>query len=93
MSIPNVTVYAFAIANFNRPQDEVDSLLDLARVKLLELSEKGNILDHYGVRINVIGRKDLLPYTLQDAIRHVEQITENNTRCVPTHALLRQGTG
>ena len=73
-------MYAFAIDNFNRPQDEVDSLLDLARAKLLELSEKGNILDHYGVRINVIGRKDLLPIALQEAICHVERITENNRR-------------
>merc|ERR1712230_69375 len=57
LSIPNVTVYAFSIDNFNRPQDEVDSLL--------ELGEKGNILHHYGVRINVVGRKDLLPAQLQ----------------------------
>ncbi len=75
-----MTVYAFAIDNFNRPQDEVDSLLDLARAKLLELSAKGNILDHYGVRINVIGRKDLLPISLQEAICHVERNTENNRR-------------
>lgn len=80
LSIPNVTVYAFAIDNFGRPQDEVDSLLGLARAKLLELGEKGNILDHYGVRINVIGRKALLPIALQEAICHVERITENNRR-------------
>jgi len=80
LSIPNVTVYAFSIDNFNRPQDEVDSLLELARVKLLELGEKGNILHHYGVRINVVGRKDLLPAQLQEAIHHVESMTERNTR-------------
>ena len=80
LNISNVTVYAFAIDNFNRPQEEVDGLLELARVKLLELSEKGNILDYYGVRINVVGRKDLLPLQLQHAITHVEQATEHNTR-------------
>lgn len=80
LSIPNVTVYAFSIENFNRPQEEVDSLLELARIKLLELGAKGNILEHYGVRINVIGRKDLLPTQLQDAIDHVERITESNKK-------------
>ncbi|KAK9893782.1 Di-trans-poly-cis-decaprenylcistransferase [Cystobasidium minutum MCA 4210] len=80
LEIPNVTVYAFAIDNFNRPSEEVDGLLELARVKLLELSDKGNILDHYGVRINVVGRKDLLPDNLQRAIEHTEQATMNNKR-------------
>lgn len=75
-----MTVYAFAIDNFNRPSDEVDGLLELARVKLLELSDRGNILDHYGVRINVVGRKDLLPDSLQRAIEHTERATMNNQR-------------
>ena len=82
LSIPNVTIYAFSIDNFNRSQAEVDDLLELGLNKLLELGAKGNILDHYGVRINVIGRKDLLPVELQNAINHVERITHNNKRSV-----------
>jgi ditrans,polycis-polyprenyl diphosphate synthase len=80
LEIPNVTVYAFAIDNFNRPTEEVEGLMELARVKLLELSDKGNILDHYGVRINVVGRKDLLPESLQRAIEHTEHATMYNKR-------------
>ena len=52
----------------------------MARQKLLELSKKGNVLDYYGVRINVVGRKDLLPVALQEAIVHVETTTEGNSR-------------
>lgn len=80
LQIPNVTVYAFAIDNFNRPSEEVDGLMDLASRKLLELGANGNILDRYGVRINVIGRKDLLPEEVQRAVAHVEKSTEGNTR-------------
>lgn len=80
LHIPNVTVYAFAIDNFNRPEHEVNGLMQLATEKLLELGEKGNILDYFGVRINVVGRKDLLPEELQAAIQHVEESTANNTR-------------
>lgn len=36
-----VTVYAFAIDNFNRPKDEVDALMTLAEHRLVELAEKG----------------------------------------------------
>ena len=36
-----VTVYAFAIDNFNRPKDEVDALMNLAEKRLVELAEKG----------------------------------------------------
>lgn len=35
-----VTVYAFSIENFKRPQDEVDNLMELAKEKFTEL------LDH-----------------------------------------------
>ena len=80
LNVPNVTVYAFAMDNFSRSQDEVDGLMDLAARKLLELSEKGNLLDLYGVRINVIGRKEMLPPELQRAIRHVETTTRGNNR-------------
>lgn len=36
-----MSVYAFSIDNFKRSQDEVDALMDLARVKLLELCTHG----------------------------------------------------
>jgi len=36
-----VTVYAFAIDNFKRSQEEVDCLMDLAKFKLMELASKG----------------------------------------------------
>ncbi|MBW0521297.1 hypothetical protein O181_061012 [Austropuccinia psidii MF-1] len=78
LHIPNVTVYAFAIGNFNRSPDEVSALMNLARVKLVEICEKGQLLDQYGIRVVVLGRKDLLPPDVQAAVSKVEAMTAQN---------------
>jgi undecaprenyl diphosphate synthase len=40
VGISIVTVYAFSIENFKRPQSEVDDIMALAREKFLKLLEK-----------------------------------------------------
>ena len=39
LGIKVVTVYAFSIENFKRPPDQVETLMELAKVKLAELCE------------------------------------------------------
>lgn len=41
LEIPHVTVYAFSIENFNRDPQEVEALMDMARLRLVEICEKG----------------------------------------------------
>ncbi|KAL4064152.1 Decaprenyl diphosphate synthase-like protein [Scleroderma yunnanense] len=77
-----VTVYAFAIDNFNRPKDEVDALMTLAEHRLVELAEKGHILDRYGVRLNVLGKRSLLPPNVQVAIEKAERMTRHNNTAI-----------
>ncbi|KIJ64398.1 hypothetical protein HYDPIDRAFT_167737 [Hydnomerulius pinastri MD-312] len=77
-----VTVYAFAIENFNRPKDEVDALMKLAQERLVEIAEKGDILDKYGVRLNVLGNRDLLPPSVQAAIEKAEAMTQHNSSAI-----------
>lgn len=78
LGIQNVTVYAFSIENFNRPPAEVDALMDMARTRLGELCEKGQLLDEYGIQIRVLGRRDLLPTDVQQACARAEQMTARN---------------
>ncbi|KAG0148297.1 hypothetical protein CROQUDRAFT_654994 [Cronartium quercuum f. sp. fusiforme G11] len=80
LEVPNVTVYAFSFDNFNRPAAEVAKLMDMARTKLLEICQRGQLLDRYGVRVVVIGRKDLLPIDIQNMVVKVEAMTAHNTR-------------
>ncbi|KNZ49915.1 di-trans,poly-cis-decaprenylcistransferase [Puccinia sorghi] len=82
LNIPNVTIYAFAIENFNRPHSEVNKLMDLARTKLVQICEKGQLLDRYGIRVVVIGRKDLLPTDIRQSVEKVEAMTKQNTKQV-----------
>ncbi|KAH9937002.1 Decaprenyl diphosphate synthase-like protein [Fomitopsis serialis] len=46
-----VSVYAFAIDNFKRTPEEVDDLMTLLETLLLELCQRGELLDEYGVRL------------------------------------------
>lgn len=42
-----------------------------------------DLLDEYGVRLNVIGKKELLPESVQRAVRKAEDMTRHNNRYVP----------
>lgn len=75
-----VTVYAFSIENFNRPQYEVDGLMQLAKVKLEQLTHHGDILDRYGASVRVLGQRDLLPQDVLDVVDTAVDMTKNNNK-------------
>ncbi|KAJ8475428.1 hypothetical protein ONZ45_g15615 [Pleurotus djamor] len=82
LNVKCVSAYAFSIENFKRDPAEVSALMDLAEQKLRELCSHGNLLEEYGVRLNVVGRKDLLPERVQAAAREAEEITKHNSRAI-----------
>ncbi|KAJ3931484.1 MAG: putative undecaprenyl diphosphate synthase-domain-containing protein [Lentinula lateritia] len=82
LNIRCVSVYAFAIDNFKRPQEEVTALMQLAESKLMELCSHGDLLQEYGVKLNVIGRRSLFPESVQTAVRKAEELTEGNNRSI-----------
>ncbi|KXN81269.1 hypothetical protein AN958_05356 [Leucoagaricus sp. SymC.cos] len=82
MNIHCVSAFAFSIENFKRPPEEVEALMALAEEKLLELCNKGDLLDEYGVRLNVIGRVELFPKNVQRAVRKAEKLTRHNNRAI-----------
>lgn len=57
--------YAFSIENFKRPQEEVDTLMTLAREKFSRLMDEKEKLQEKGIKIRVIGNLHLLPTDLQ----------------------------
>jgi ditrans,polycis-polyprenyl diphosphate synthase len=94
LKIPAVTVYAFSIDNFKRTQEEVDALMGLAKVKLSELAGHGyvslfgrwadgrDLLQQYGVKIRFIGRRDMLPQDVLEAVDRMEGMTSGNKKWV-----------
>ncbi|EIN06968.1 dehydrodolichyl diphosphate synthetase [Punctularia strigosozonata HHB-11173 SS5] len=82
MNVRCVTAFAFALENFKRSEEEVEALMDLAEKKLGEMCQHGEMLDRYGVRLNILGRKELLPPRVREAARKAEEMTRHNDRAI-----------
>ncbi|HMI94134.1 MAG TPA: polyprenyl diphosphate synthase [Polyangiales bacterium] len=88
--IPVVTVWGFSIDNFARDSEEVGTLLKLFEQKTLEMVDSPDLHDNH-VRVRFIGRRDLLPASLQNAIASVERATAHYERFVLNIALAYGG--
>ena len=40
------------------------------------------MLDEYGVRLNVLGKVEMLPESVQDSVRIAQEMTKNNNKWV-----------
>lgn len=69
------TIYAFSIENFQRSKNEVNEIMALAKEKFTEVVGNPDVHRHK-VRISAIGRVDLLPKEVQNAIRAAEEETK-----------------
>jgi undecaprenyl diphosphate synthase len=59
-------LYAFSTENWNRSKEEVDYLMQLLESCLIDNLSK---YDKDGTRVRVIGQRDRLPKSLQEAIK------------------------
>lgn len=82
MGIKEVTVYAFSIENFKRPEEEVNTLMQLARDKFAKLLEEKERLNEKGVRIRVIGNIHMLPRDIQKTAAEAMLLTKDNNKSV-----------
>ncbi|KAI0025904.1 di-trans,poly-cis-decaprenylcistransferase [Xylariomycetidae sp. FL0641] len=73
-----VTVYAFSIENFNRPRSEVKGLMAMAKVKLEQLVQHGELLDRYGAGIRVLGERDMIPDDVLPYVDRAIEMTKHN---------------
>lgn len=75
LAIPYLTVYAFSTENWKRPQEEVDSLMNLMRsyLKDVEQYQKENI------RMVILGEVSSLDEDLQRLIARTVDGSKNNT--------------
>jgi len=77
-----VTVYAFSIENFNRPQYEVEGLMELAKVKLEALTRYGDYLDTYGARVRVLGEREMIRSDVLEVVDKAVARTRHNNKYV-----------
>jgi len=75
LGIKILTVYAFSTENWNRPQDEVNYLMDL----LVEyMRREVNALHKNKVKIKLLGEVDMLPDQTRTEIEEAIELTKNN---------------
>ncbi|KAK1256463.1 hypothetical protein MKX07_008722 [Trichoderma sp. CBMAI-0711] len=77
-----VTVYAFSIENFNRPKYEVEGLMQLAKVKLEQLTTYGDILDRYGACVRILGQRELIRDDVLEVMDKAVARTKHNNKAV-----------
>ena len=76
MGIEYLTVYAFSTENWQRPKEEVDTLMNLLRDYMkdcIKTSKKNNM------RVRIIGDITKLDTDLQESIKKLEEASANNT--------------
>lgn len=73
-----VTVYAFSIENYKRSKYEVDVLMDMANVKLDQLTQHGDLLDRYGAKVRILGQRELIRPDVLVSVDKAVELTKNN---------------
>ena len=86
LCIPMVTLWVCSTDNLGRPPHEVYGILRAIETKMRALAADPHV-HRLGVRVEVIGRLDLLPDALQAALEDAKRATARNTRMILTIAV------
>ena len=84
VGIPYLTLYTFSTENWNRPTEEVDTLMNLLSSTLLQEAEE---IFSKGIRIRAIGDLEALPEDVRSQLYNIMELTKNNTKGNLTLAL------
>jgi len=85
-----VTLYVFSTENFMRSRKEVDEIMKLAVKNFEDILTDAKIHKHK-VKVKAIGRVNLLPKSVQEAIRRAEEATKNYDNCLLNIAIAYGG--
>ncbi|NIO22496.1 MAG: di-trans,poly-cis-decaprenylcistransferase [Candidatus Aenigmarchaeota archaeon] len=82
MGIKVLTFYTLSLENLDgRPKRELNYLFQIARKELDDIiGNRENIVHKNRVRLNFLGRLDLLPEDLQEKMKRVSELTRNYSR-------------
>lgn len=76
IGVKYLTLYTFSTENWNRPMDEVDTLMNLLSETLLQEAEE---IFAKGLRIHAIGDLEKLPENVREQLYNIIELTKNNT--------------
>jgi undecaprenyl diphosphate synthase len=84
LGITHLTLYTFSTENWNRPKDEVETLMNMLEEMLIKETPE---LHEKNVKMNAIGRLDDLYPKARTALRNSLDLTAHNTDLVLTFCL------
>jgi undecaprenyl diphosphate synthase len=90
LGIEYLTLYAFSMDNWQRPKEEVDTLMGLLKRFLKEYTRE---MKQHGVRVQAIGRLWELPKDCQEQLQGAIHSTAHNTRLTTILAVNYSGRG
>jgi tritrans,polycis-undecaprenyl-diphosphate synthase [geranylgeranyl-diphosphate specific] len=76
LNVKSITLYAFSTENFNRSKAEVEEIMRIAEDEFRRILTDERIHKNK-VRVKVIGRLSLLPESLQQLVKDVEEATRD----------------
>ena len=79
LAIPMVTLWWLSTENLSRESDDVAAVLDVIEDKLPEWIQRG-LTERLGIRIRPIGKLELLPASVQQALQSAESATRHHDR-------------
>jgi len=77
LGIRELTLFAFSVDNFNRPKKEFDYLMNLFK-EAFEKVRNDKKLHKNKIRVNFLGRIDLFPKEVADAMYKLMEVTKNH---------------
>ncbi|MFC1753555.1 polyprenyl diphosphate synthase [Thermoproteota archaeon] len=90
LGVSELTVYGFSIQNFKRVAKEREELFNVMRLYFEEMKDDPSIVENQ-VKINFIGRLELLPEDLQELIGYIANNTAHYERYKLNFALAYGG--
>ena len=88
VGVKYLTLYTFSTENWNRPKDEVSTLM---RLIVKSLHKETKELHSNNIRLTVIGNKESLPLVVQKELDEAIKMTAGNTKMVLNLALSYSG--
>lgn len=76
LGIKIITIYALSTENLEKRDDEIDYLFEIIENRLKKLLNEPK-LHKYKMRVKGIGKLELLPQSLQNIIKELEEITKD----------------
>jgi len=76
-NVPCATIWIFSLDNFDRDPEEVKGLLELIETRTRKMLQDPRIRENK-IRLRYMGRLDLLPDSLREAIADIEETTKDH---------------